>query len=312
MTNTTLTQETTRTILGAPGRAFAVTQWAGNGSTKAPTEIANQKWISESRRVSSSDWGPGRVIKCEIRHDDKCKNGRPSFSITGHIERPGARDWDAGGCIHEEIARYFPELRPLIQWHLCSTDGPLHYIANTLYHMKETDTNGLREGQPGGWKYALTFGDNPILHKLKTPFLKFLQDDESGYDFEVVQLDHKKEPGGYEYSPKFTFGGYGEKWHEGPFDSELDAMAFLHALQNCDPKFTQYATIYGKGKERDLDAARNAGVWPDATDAELLAPDLESKLKARLPALVAEMREAVENDCGMIWDIAAHKEGASA
>lgn len=300
---TTLAQETTRTILGVPGRAFAVIQWAGNGNAKAPREIANQKWISERRKVDSDYWGPGRFIQVEIRHDDSCKNGHPSFGITGHIERPGARDWDAGGCIHEEIARYFPELKPLIEWHLCSTDGPMHYIANTLYHMKETDSHGLRAGQPGGWKYALTFGDNPILHKMKPAFLKFLQDDESGYDFEVIQLDHAKESGGYQYSPKFTFGGYGSKWHDGPFDSELDAKAFLHALQNCNLKFTQYATIYGEGKERDLDAARNAGVWPDATDAELLAPDLESKLKARLPGLLAAMRDAIENDCGMIWNL---------
>ena len=27
-----------------------------------------------------------------------------------------------------------PELAPYIKWHLVSSDGPLHYIANTVYH----------------------------------------------------------------------------------------------------------------------------------------------------------------------------------
>jgi len=42
----------------------------------------------------------------------------------------------------------------------------------------------------------------------------------------------------------------------------------------------------GKGKERDLDAARHCAVWPEATDEELTAPGLEQRLAARLPALV--------------------------
>lgn len=302
---TTLQNESPRTIMGVPGRAFAVVTWAGNGNAKAPFEIANQKWVSERRRVSTTEWGQSRVMQVCIRHDDRCKNGHPTFAITAEIGRPGARDWDAAGCLHDEIARYFPELQSLIEWHLSSTDGPSHYIANTLYHLKETDSRGLRKGQPGGWRLALTFGDNPILQKLPRKFLKFLQDDESGYDFEVIQLDYEKRAGEYDFGPKYTFGGYGEKWHEGPFDSELDAAAFLFALQNCDPKFTQYATVHGEGKERDLDAARSCAIWPDATDDELLAPDLEDKLRARLPNRLAKMRKLIEKDCGMIWNAAS-------
>lgn len=71
-------------------------------------------------------------IVAEVRHDDKCGNGHNTFSITGTIHRNGR--WDRGGCIHEDIAEHFPELAPLLKWHLTSTDGPLHYVANTVYH----------------------------------------------------------------------------------------------------------------------------------------------------------------------------------
>lgn len=302
---TTLRDETRRDILGVPGLAGAVVTWHGNGNAKAPFEIANQKWVSERRPVDPEYWGKGRYIRAEIRHDDSCKNGHPSFAITAEINRPGSRDGDAFGCLHEEIAKYFPELAPLIRWHLSSTDGPLHYVANTLYHLSDKDVHGLKAGQPGGWQFALTFGDNPILHKLPGKFLQFLHDDESGYDFEVIQLDHDNKPGGHQFAPKFTFGGFGAKWHEGPFDSELDAKAFLHALQHCGPKFTQYATITGEGKVPDLDAARACAVWPEATDDDLTAPDIKAKLEVRLPGLQAAMRADVEGACGMIWDAAS-------
>lgn len=52
----------------------------------------------------------------------------------------------------------------------------------------------------------------------------------------------------------------------------------------------------------ELDAARLAAIWPDATDDELSAPRavLEETLKARLPALL----EAFKADmlaCGFLW-----------
>jgi len=60
----------------------------------------------------------------------------PYFSITGEIDRQARNGrWveDCGGCIHGEIAKLFPKLRPLIRWHLCSKKGPMHYLANSKY-----------------------------------------------------------------------------------------------------------------------------------------------------------------------------------
>lgn len=66
-------------------------------------------------------------ITVQLRYDDQCNNGHNTFSITGETA-------DMVGSIHKEISRYFPEFRKYIKWHSCNSDGPLHYIANTLYH----------------------------------------------------------------------------------------------------------------------------------------------------------------------------------
>ena len=50
----------------------------------------------------------------------------------------------------------------------------------------------------------------------------------------------------------------------------------------------------GEGKVRDFDAARSTAIWPEATDEELMAPDLKEKLEARLPALMCEFHSAMD------------------
>jgi len=75
-------------------------------------------------------------ITATVRYDDDCGNGHNSFSITGSIDRQaGNGGWvdDAGGCIHDQIAKHFPQLKQYIKWHLTSSDGPMHYIENSLY-----------------------------------------------------------------------------------------------------------------------------------------------------------------------------------
>lgn len=92
------------------------------------------------------------IIFVKVRYDDQCGNGHNTFAITGEIwrayhgEKVG-RDCLTSGCIHEEIAKHFPSLAPLFKWHLCSSDGPMHYIANTVYHASERDHWGLRKGE---------------------------------------------------------------------------------------------------------------------------------------------------------------------
>lgn len=66
-----------------------------------------------------------------VRYDDRCKNGHNTFSITGDIFENGL--WFSGGCLHKDVVENFPEFEHLIKWHLCSSDGPLHYIENSMY-----------------------------------------------------------------------------------------------------------------------------------------------------------------------------------
>ncbi len=87
-------------------------------------------------------------IRVKIRYDDQCGNGHNSFSITAQIdEKRGGiyRDY-MGGCCHKEISKHFPELKDAIKFHLCSSDGPMHYIANTIYHVDE-------HGPKSAWVY---------------------------------------------------------------------------------------------------------------------------------------------------------------
>ncbi|BCS53290.1 hypothetical protein [Geobacter sp. SVR] len=138
-------QEHVHTINGVSGRMHTV---------HAPQEVRgnlvhrNQRWISEGRPIKG--YGTNGVMHVNIRFDDECKNGHQSFSITADVytaESRRQKDIAAGGCLHEEIARVFPELEPLVKWHLVSTDGPMHYIANTLYHAGDRDCHGLRKGE---------------------------------------------------------------------------------------------------------------------------------------------------------------------
>ena len=167
-------------------------------------------------------------ITVTIRYDDRCGNGHNSFSITGEIG-------GSSGCIHEEIAKHFPELKKYIKWHLMSSDGPMHYLANTLYLAGDKDYNGCRKGEQRRCKRS-----GLLIWKPKT------------------------------YSNEYVYG-------------------------NNQPIVTvEYEPLLGEGKERDLDGARRAAIWPEATDEDLCSPDLEQKLKARLPALIEEFRKDVE------------------
>jgi hypothetical protein len=85
-------------------------------------------------------------ITVTVRYDDQCGNGHNSFGITAEIDEwCGYWTNDCGGCCHEHVAKHFPELTPLIKWHLTSTDGPMHYLQNAKYWAGHS---GYREGKP--------------------------------------------------------------------------------------------------------------------------------------------------------------------
>lgn len=273
------------------------------GSTE-PSKVTRQQYKSFGPRPVEG-YGKNAAIWAHVRYDDECGNGHNSFAITGTVRVGGRREPVACGCLHEDIALAFPELAPFIKWHSCDSNGPMHYLSNTLYNAGDRDCWGKRKGEPRAWEQSVQFGENPIRHKIKASFAKFLQENargfEGAYDFEVIAIEHENRAGdSYKFEPKYTFGGYASKWHECPFDTEDEALRFLAALQTCQPKFIQVPTLFGEGKERDFDAARRSAVWPEATDAELMADDLKERLEARLPALLLEFRRDMER-LGFVW-----------
>lgn len=91
----------------------------------------SKKVIVEGFRI---DGGHGKLV-INIRYDDQYGNKHNTFSITADMYRDN-RVW-SGGCLHDDIIKYSPELAYLIKWHLVSSDGPMHYTANTMYHALE-------------------------------------------------------------------------------------------------------------------------------------------------------------------------------
>lgn len=188
-----------------------------------------------------TSWAKERTITAKVRYDDEFGNGHNTFAITADIQENGI--WAGGGCCHEEVAAAFPELAPLIKFHLCSSDGPLHYVANAAYH-------ALEHGPTHAWIYYSGQHDPLCMEDKKERLLTYAKTDKA----------------------KMAEGkpGYRVQWDE--------------------------KTV----KVRNLDHARSSAIWPDATDEELTAPGLKERLEARLPALMAEFRAAVES-LGFTW-----------
>ena len=272
------------------GERIALSQPTGSAE---PSKLTKQQNKSFGPRPVEG-YGKGAAIWARIRYDDECGNGHNTFAITGTVRVPKQRDAAAGGCLHEDLALAFPELAPFIKWHSTTTDGPLHYIANTVYHASDRDHYGRAAGEASSYEHAVQFGDNPIKHILKKKFSEFLRAAAPQFDFEVLPISHDNREG-YNFKPEYTFGGFADKWHECPFDTEGEALDFLKALQTCKPQFLRIATAWSEGKKRELDHARSSAVWPDATDEDLTAPGLKERLEARLPALLVEFRAAMES-----------------
>lgn len=310
--------ETAHTINGVSGRLCTLRR--PPAPWKAGT-FGAQTWRSESRFVKG--FGTNGKMAVDIRFDDNCKNGHNTFAITADVVTVESRrqnDIAAGGCMHDEILQIFPELAPLIKWHLCSTDGPMHYVANTVYHASDLDYNGRAKGEASAWSYGYRFDDVPMIHIVKPSFFKWIEarrafnnstpkSNPAHGEFIVTAIAHVERPtsNGYKFGPKFTFVGFGQQWHDCPFDDEATAQSMAQALNRCRVYPERVPTAYSEGKERDLEAARRCAVWPEATDAQLCLPkaELTALLAERLPGLLATMRADIEA-AGFVWECPAN------
>jgi hypothetical protein len=78
-------------------------------------------------------------------------NSAPYFSLTADVHQTGRpeRIW-AGGCMHEDILRYWPSLADLVPLHGRSLDGkPMHDVSNGLYWLAGC-CGGLGQQYHGG------------------------------------------------------------------------------------------------------------------------------------------------------------------
>jgi hypothetical protein len=75
-------------------------------------------------------------LNIKVRYDDECGNGHNTFAITADLIH--GRRLESCGCLHELVAKHCPELAPYLKWHLTSSDGPMYYIANSIFHAYNT------------------------------------------------------------------------------------------------------------------------------------------------------------------------------
>lgn len=309
---------TPMTLLGVPGTLkFRDKRYGENqrtrGKTNQPGTWGEQVWTSEPRKFKGEGASKGELIVAKVRFDDECFNGHNSFAVTGHTYVPGRRDWEMCGCIHEPIAEHFPELAHLIRWHLFDTTGPMHYVANTIYHASNLE-NGKAKGEPNSWEERIKFGTFPITFKVDGKFLAWLKaallhreltlkTNPHRKNFEVVAVPYVKKSGvHYDFDPHYSFDDFTDDWTYAPFKTQAEALEWQTALLTCDMEVVKVVTGYSKGKERNLAFARSSAAWPEATDEQLCLPadELKELLLARAPALLEEFKADVEAT-GLKW-----------
>lgn len=264
-----LRPETARPILGVAGRAYAVHLWPDDSKLpeRARGRLSSQTWKSETRKTAG-----GTRLRVTLRFDDNCKNGRESFAITAD-EYDARGVCVAGGCLHESIAATFPELAPLIPWHLCATDGPMHYLANTVYHASNRDHNGLLAGEARQIRNG----------KTGAPCWRL----------EAFAAD----------GAPFDLGSYGARSFDG--EAPPGSVPVL--------RWVPWNRIgEGKARDLDA-ARRSAIWPDAPDSILTAPPDeLRAALVARLPDLVARFRRAMVEDCGFLWIEEAGQEGGAA
>ena len=174
-------------------------------------------------------------LKVTIRLNDECKNGHEDFAITAELFdiTPKGERWSAVGCLHDEIARFFPEFAPFIALHLCNHEGvPMHGIANGFHWFSGLFADGLGQPyHPGAGSGAKT------AEQCRAIVRDHLHTDEVTINTIIAAMPRTKE----EFSFVLENLGMRERWK----NEALAAIAQLEALATKDgtrPRFVSQAT----------------------------------------------------------------------
>lgn len=100
------------------------------------------KLIYKQTNYFKEDGEEYRII-VTVSLDDDCHNNMCDWSITADIRQKnkyGRYEEYMGGCCHDEIAKYVPELAKFIPLHCCNHYGdPMYPVENGTYHIKNSD-----------------------------------------------------------------------------------------------------------------------------------------------------------------------------
>jgi len=224
----------------------------------------------------------GAYLKVTIRYDDECGNGYNSFSITGEA----SGKLGLSGCIHDLIIEQMPELKKYIKWHLTSSDGPMQYVANSMYYALEVKKDTVVKS----YEERLKFRDIPFTFELSKRLKDFISVEKNLENIQVVNLVHENNGcDAYQYSDNYSFFGCSTKWYENLFSEKKDAEEMAQALMNYKYDIVKTVSSYEDEKKPDLEAARISAVWPEAK----LSDFTKEKLDARLDGLLFDFQNDI-------------------
>lgn len=236
----------------------------------------------EKRRVFEYEEG-GEFYRLTVtmHYDDELGNGHNTFSITGELrrmDRMNPKRWhtEACGCLHEQIEEHAPMLASLLKWHLVSSDGPLHYLSNTLFLASDKDCWGKRPGDIIATRYTIRCNrrDWPQLAEMVEEF----------GDRHPLLTDIDAES--VEWEPKWIY----------LIKSKLLAQAIAAALPSGGAKAIPVHQR-SEGKKPELELARKAAIAPEATVEQLQD---RTWLVLHLAPLMVQFKAAME-ELGFVY-----------
>ena len=259
------------------------------------------------------------ILVINVRFDDECGNGHNSLGVTGTLYDTTVKGWGKNndrsvitcGCIHETIQdprfNVAQEVLDAIPCHLASTDGPMHYVANVMYHASDRDCWKRRKGEPSAFSDIVYVANSPVSYRINSDAVKRTKavleaGDQMCY---VSKVEHKNTKGEtYKFGPKFTIL-IGEEldpeWYQCPWNTCEEATEWMNACLDGIVRIERIATAWSEGKERNLAAARSIAQAevPEGhplylSDEQLMDEEnLKATLEARLPLLKNRLKEVV-------------------
>ena len=114
-------------------------------------ETTTALYFTDSKEINKKE-----IIEVNVRLSDECRNGICDFAITGKIYNKKTKEISSCGCIHDEIAKHFPELRPFIKLHLANHYGePMYPVENGIYHFLNSGQDVSRDYlRLTGWDWS--------------------------------------------------------------------------------------------------------------------------------------------------------------